>query len=90
MVYVYIWLHSLLITAVNAWFLYRRDLKVTRPETKFIQLKRFIADVAEGLVNTKRSVGRPSLDDVQPPPKKAARVQGDPSRVVKEAMCCSV
>ena len=29
--YIYIWFHAIQIAVVNAWFLYRRDLKICRP-----------------------------------------------------------
>ena len=70
--YIYIWLHSILIAAVNAWFLYQRDLKICKPNEKFIQLKRFLADLAQSLVKKVRPVGRPSLDEFQPPQKKSS------------------
>ena len=62
--YIYIWLHSILIiAAINAWFLYRRDLKTCKPNGKFIQLKRFPVDLAQSLVKTVRPVTRPSRDE---------------------------
>ena len=51
-----------------------------QPDKKFMQFKRFLADIAGSLVNTmKRPVGRPSLDAVEPP-TKALRVQGNPTQ----------
>lgn len=82
--YIYIWLHTIQIAAVNAWFLYRRDLKITKPEAKYMQLKRFLAEIAESLTRTARRVGRPSLDDIlNQPKKKASRVQGNPTQDVR-------
>ena len=63
-------LHSILIAAVNAWLLYRRDIKIWKPNGKFIQLKRFLADLAHRLVEMVRPVNRTSLDEFQPPQKK--------------------
>ena len=77
--YIYIWLHTVFIASVNAWLLYRRNLKVMQPDKQFMQFKRFLADIAGSLVNTaKRPVGRPSLDAVEPP-TKSWRVQGCPT-----------
>ena len=50
--YIYIWLHTVLIASVNAWFLYRRNLKMTHPDKKFMQFKRFLAGIASSLINT--------------------------------------
>ena len=65
--YIYIWLHSILIAVVNAWFLYRRDLKICKPNVKFIQLKQFLAHLAQSLVRTVQPVSRQSLNKFQPP-----------------------
>ena len=48
--YIYVWLHNILIAAVNAWFLYRHDLKICKRNGKLIKLKRFLADLAQSLV----------------------------------------
>ncbi|XP_047140899.1 piggyBac transposable element-derived protein 3-like [Hydra vulgaris] len=82
--YIYIWFHTIQIAVVNAWFLYRRDLKICRPDTKFMQLQCFIAEVAESLIKVTSSRGRPSLDNITQPPKKFARVQGNPSNDVRK------
>ena len=65
--YIHIWLHRILIAAVNGWFLHRRDLKICKPDGKFIQLKGFLANLAHSLVKTIQPIGRPSLDEFQPP-----------------------
>ena len=82
--YIYIWFHTIQIAVVNAWFLYRRDLKICRPDTQFMQFKCFLAEVAESLIKVTSSSGRPSFDSILQPPTKAARVQGNPSNNVKK------
>ena len=53
-----------------------------QPDKKFMQFKRFLADIAGSLVNTmKRPVGRPSLDAVKPP-TRALSVQGDSTKIL--------
>lgn len=74
--YIYIQLHSILITAVNAWLLHPCDLKICKPSGKLIQLKCFLSDLAQSLVKTVQPIGRPSLDEFQTPQKKAAQFQG--------------
>ena len=39
--YIYIWAHTTMIASVNAWFLYRRDLKLIKPNAKHMPLKSF-------------------------------------------------
>ena len=82
--YIFIWLHSILIAAINAWFRYRYGLKVSKPNGKFIQLKRFLADLAESLVKTVRPVGRPFLDEFQPPQKKQLRFKEIQQKMFKK------
>ena len=68
--YIYIWAHILVIALVNAWFLYRRYLKILSPNAKFMPLKGFQAEVATSLIAVeRRKAGRPS-PDATPPAKK--------------------
>ena len=82
--YIYIWFHTIHITVVNAWFLYRSDLKICRPNALFMQFKCFLAELGESLIKVLSSSERPSLDNVLKPPKKAARVQGNPSNDIRK------
>ena len=85
--YIYIWAHTTTIALVNAWFLYRRNLKLVKPNAKHMPLKKFQAEVASSLIQTqKRKVGRPSLDDTltPPPTKRSATIQGNPSQDVRQ------
>ena len=52
--YIYIWAHTLVIALVNAWFLYRRNLKILSPNAKFVPLKRFQGEVAMSLIAFER------------------------------------
>ena len=61
--YVYLWLHSLTIAVVNAWFLYRRNTQWIDPQEKTKPLRTFQANVASNLVSAKRRTrGRPSTE----------------------------
>ena len=78
--YIYIWFHTVVIALANAWFLYRRNLKILNTTAKFMALRKFQAEVALSLVHVqKRRAGRPALDALAPPPKKAA-VQSSPTQ----------
>lgn len=83
--YIYIWAHTTTIALVNAWFLYRRNLKLIQPNAKHMPLKKFQAEVASSLIQAeKRKIGRPSLDQlIVPPPKKVAAVQSNPTQDVR-------
>ena len=60
---VYIWAYTTTIALVNAWFPYRRNLKLIQPNAKHMPLKQFQAEVASNLIQAeKRKIGRPSLD----------------------------
>ncbi|XP_065684233.1 piggyBac transposable element-derived protein 3-like isoform X1 [Hydra vulgaris] len=82
--YVYIWAHTLLIALSNAWFLYRRDLKIICPTKKFMPLKKFQAAVASSLIAVVKSkAGRPSLDATPLPTKRPAAVQSNPTKDIR-------
>ncbi|XP_065665259.1 piggyBac transposable element-derived protein 3-like [Hydra vulgaris] len=82
--YIYVWAHTLLIALSNAWFLYRRDLKIICPSKKFMPLKNFQAAVASSLVTVvKRKAGRASLDAIPIPTKRAAAVQSNPTKDIR-------
>ena len=74
--YIYIWVHTTTIALVNAWFLYRRNLKLIQPNAKHMPLKKFQAKVASSLIQAEKcKIGRPSLDQlIVLPPKKVAVV----------------
>ena len=78
----YIWAHTTTIALVNAWFLYRRNLKLIQPNAKHMPRKKFQAEVASSLMQAeKHKIGRPSLDQlIVPPPKKVATVQSNPTQ----------
>ena len=83
--YIYIWAYTTTIALVNAWFLYRRNLKLIQPNAKHMPLKKFQAEVASSLIQAeKRKIGRPSLDQlIVLPPKKVAAVQSNPTQDVR-------
>ena len=66
--YIYIWLHpyrcSKCLVFVPTWF------KICKPNVKFIQLKQFLAHLAQSLVRTVQPVSRQSLNKFQTPQKK--------------------
>ena len=82
--YIYIWFHTIHITVVNAWFLYRGDLKICRPKALLKQFKCYRVELGESLIKVTSSGERPSLDNVLQLPKKAARVQGNPSNDIRK------
>ena len=67
--HMYILFHTLTITVVNSWFLYRRDCKEL--SQKLLPLHIFQTILAESLAKRNKSVCRPSAADIEsPPPKK--------------------
>ena len=85
--YIYIWAHTTTtIALVNAWFLYRRNLKLIQSNAKQMPLKKFQAEVASSLMQAeKRKIGRPFLDQlIVLPPKKVAAVQSNPTQDVRQ------
>lgn len=56
--YMYIFWHTILIAAVNAWVWYKRHC--IRLQRKPMKLCNFINDVASGLIEFKSKVGRPA------------------------------
>ena len=59
--YIYLWLHSIMMTVVNAWILYRRHQKELG-KRKYLPLRHFQARIASGLAAAnKPHRGRPSL-----------------------------
>ena len=79
--YIYIWLHTVVIALVNAWFLYRCNLAIVNPQAKPMPLKTFHAEVASILISSGKSLqGRQFLGAmVTPPQRKVPKVQGNPT-----------
>ena len=53
--YIYIWFHTIQITVVNAWFLYRGDLKICRPMALLKQFKCYRVELGESLIKVTSS-----------------------------------
>ena len=51
--YIYLWLHSLMIAVVNAWFLYHRNIQWIDPQEETMPLRTFQANVTSCLVSAK-------------------------------------
>ena len=84
----YLWLHSLVIAIVSAWFLYRRSTKWLNPKAKLVSLRVFQASVVSSLVEAhKRNRGRPSLEStLTSVPTKLFKVQSTPTDVRKDGI----
>ena len=65
--YMYIFWHTLLIAAVNAWLWYKRHC--TLLNEKPIKLCNFIRDAGSGLIECKAKIGRPGASGLSPPLK---------------------
>ncbi|XP_064601159.1 piggyBac transposable element-derived protein 3-like [Liolophura sinensis] len=76
--YLYIFYHTLTICMVNAWFLCRRDCKLTGTNVK-LALKKFQATAADALIKKgKPNRGRPSATFLTSPPAKKQKVTPAP------------
>nr|XP_047141031.1 piggyBac transposable element-derived protein 3-like [Hydra vulgaris] len=83
--YIYTWAHTIVISLVNAWFLYRRDLKLIKPKAKHMPIKKFQAEVATSLIKAEKcKFGRPSLETMISPKAKRSVVQGNPTQDVRQ------
>ena len=80
--YIHIWAHTSVIALVNAWFLYRRELKLINPKAKHMPLKKFQAEVATSLIKAEKcKISRPSLGTmISPKAKKSALIQTNPTK----------
>jgi hypothetical protein len=83
--YIYLWWHSIVMTLVNAWMLYRRYHKEIGTDSKqILPLRKFQSACAQALTTAgrgkARARGRPSLAEAaalaeQPPPRKRPAVK---------------
>ena len=71
--YMYIFWHTIMISAVNSWLWYRRHCKLLQ-EGKTMSFYTFISYIASGLAKVKAIVGRP-LSDTPSSNKKSPAVK---------------
>lgn len=52
--YIYLWAHSFVNMLSNTWFLFCHNVKMLKPNSKFMPLQMFQANLAPNLVNIKK------------------------------------
>ncbi len=82
--YLYIWWHSVTLALINAWTLYRRDMKALELEKNTMPLRRFQASVGSCLISAgkgKVRIGRPlSSSPLSSPPHSSPPQTPTPPR----------
>ena len=82
--YLHIWWHSVTVALINAWILYRRDLKAQGQEKDAMPLRRFQASVGSCLISAGKArvkPGRPlSLPSHSPSPHSSPPQLRSPPR----------